>query len=239
MIGSLGAAHSTAQSDGLMVPPDFIVSLCSKMKTACLHHPASVAGAGGRRGAGQGQEKGRAQGLGLFGSARRSVCFLRGEQRRSEQPAPERQAPLPTTSRSLPHPALPRRRTDSLLTLFAELFFFIVPRCARRRFGAGGVAEGLPRPPRAGEHPALRPRSAPPSPRVAQGPLPLHGARSGALSHRQPRRRVPPRRHHPAARGAALGCAGLPSSIYSRAPVTSGFTARGESQPTRVFLLCL
>lgn len=142
MIGSLGAAHSTAQSDGLMVPPDFIVSLCSKMKTACLHHPASVAGAGGRRGAGQGQEKGRAQGLGLFGSARGSVRFLRGEQRRSEQPAPERQAPLPTTSRSLPHPALPRRRTDSLLTLFAELFFFIVPRCARRRFGAGGSQRG-------------------------------------------------------------------------------------------------
>lgn len=106
--------------------------------------------------------------------------------------------------------------------------------------GAGeAVAEGLPRPPGAGEHPAVRPRSALPSPRVAQGPLPLHGAQSGALSHRQRRRRVPPRRHHPAARGAALGCAGLPSSIYSRTPVTSGFAARGESQPTRVFLLCL
>lgn len=112
--------HNTAKSEGLMVPPDFIVSLCSKMKTACLHHPVAVAAAGGLE-----------QGLGPFG-----VCALSAGGSRGEAKI---QPPLPKTPRSLPHPPSPLPRTESLLTLFAELlFFFIVPRCAPRRFRGGG-----------------------------------------------------------------------------------------------------
>lgn len=117
---SLGAAHNTAKSDGLMVPPDFIVSLCSKMKTACLHHPVSVAAAGGRRGAGRGQEQGRAQGLGLFGSAW-GVCALSAGGSRGEA---NNRPPLPKTPRSLPRPALPRRRTEPLYSPFLQNYFF-------------------------------------------------------------------------------------------------------------------
>lgn len=206
----------------------------------CLPTSPSVCGGCGRQerrwaGAGEGPGAG-------FGSLWicSEVCVLfEGGAEAKRTTGPGETSPPPHNIPEPPSPCLAPAKNRFSTHPFCRIIFFHRSSVRSEAIWGGGVAEGLPRPPRAGEHPALRPRSAPPSPRVAQGPLPLHGARSGALSHRQPRRRVPPRRHHPAARGAALGCAGLPSSIYSRAPVTSGFTARGESQPTRVFLLCL
>lgn len=86
MIGSLGAAHSTAQSEGVDGASGFYRFLVFQDEN-CLPTSPGVCGGCGRQerrwaGAGAGP------GSGLFGSARGSARFLRGEQRRSGESIP-------------------------------------------------------------------------------------------------------------------------------------------------------
>lgn len=188
----------------------------------CL--PTSPSGCGGCGGPGAG-----------FGSLWGLCAFRGGEQRRSEDPTPP-SPKHPGASLTLPPPC----QEPNLYSPFLQNYYFFSSFLGALRgdFGAG-VAEGLPRPPWQRGTPGMI-RALPP-PRVAQGPSPV--TRSPVRCSEPSAAPPPPPRPPPPppsrSSGGCAGCAGLPSSIYSRAPVTSGFAARGESQPTRVFLLCL
>lgn len=97
--------HNTAKSEGLMVPPDFIVSLCSKMKTACLHHPVAEAAAGGLE-----------QGLGPFG-----VCALSAGGSRGEAKI---QPPPPQNTQEPPSPSLPPAKNRFSTHPFCRIIIF-------------------------------------------------------------------------------------------------------------------
>lgn len=133
-----------------MVPPDFIVSLCSKMKTACPHHPVSVAAAGGRRGAGQGQEQGRVRvSLDLLGGLRAFCGGNRGEA--------ENQFPPPRNTQEPPSPCLAPAKNPFSTHPFSRIIFFhrSSVRSEAIRGGERGGRRGAPAPNR---HRARDPR---------------------------------------------------------------------------------
>lgn len=128
--------------------------------------------------------------------------------------------PQPQTCRSLPHPhpAVPRFSTHPFCRI---IFFHRSSVRSEAIWGGGGGGRGGA----AGTAPAIGAAVAP----RGSGPAPV--TRRSEPSAAPPPPRPPP----PAPSRSSGGCAGLPSSIYSRAPVTSGLAARGEAQPTEGF----
>lgn len=134
---------------------DFIVSLRAEMKTACPHRSALSgelhlrANPRGRRGAGQ-QGRGRRRwvwfcfdpvGLAFFFFFSQSEGLWWGEAAGGDEP------PLPKPSGSLPHPTVPRSRSDPNSPFWQNWFFSsFLGAPSRREMGRGwgGVGEGLP-----------------------------------------------------------------------------------------------